>query len=630
MQLAEEYFAKHQRKFSVVDDDSLMAHCPKCSAFQCIIRRKTWAWRCAGCDATGDAYRWKQLDGAVYSISAIAEDPEPLRRMREVTSPLVLVWRAQLWAHERAERAREYLMVDRRIKRSVLEQANVGWAFRNPAAAVAQSATITPARPGAAKHDNDNGFITIPVYRPPSEGTAIADFGTLDLLKFRSVPPASRVMARVADGRSSLYVPGILWTFEPLMIVGGELDALSVLTANHANVVSMTTGENSIHPSVLETLKGIEQIIIALDNDDAGRRGAEQLAERLGRQRCAIATWPSDYKDANECLVQQGELQMEQTIKQMIASAVPCAGDDVIKVSSLAERIIAHTHERREARSWGLGSDFDALVGGRRRGELSVWTGDTGSGKSTVLSFIALQIAAQANEGVLMIPLELGAVRQSVKWLRQYAGKPPKAMTDDEIKQHMKAMGNMRLWLMNRYGDLDAERLQATIEYAVERLGITVVILDHLNFATDGAATPDKLATINAMMKMLAAAAVRLNIEVNVVAHPKATNGPDKDADNKVIQMAHIKDSSAIKQDADNVFSVFVKRASNRENIISPDGYGRTFIYSLKMRDDDAQEGAVTLRFKPQSATYHPDHVAPDRSAQAELPKTWHDTIEGD
>ena len=613
MELAEQYLGRTGRTFKIISEDALQTSCPSCWG-TCEVRRKTWVWACPECKEHGNKYRMQQLHGSVYSIAkpGAAQEDKALLEMRVATAPLVVIYKNQLWERDEAEAARQYLMVERRLSESVLRHANVGWALRCPASSAASSKPHVPnvvaaprrgsteeAPAAQAAPPSSTGWITIPTYRARG-GQWLED--ELDLVKIRSVPPAEKKFLRVAGGKSSLYMPWCLLVHEPVILVGGEIDVLSCNTAGDTQAAALATGEGGWSDDVYYTLEAHERIVIALDNDEAGRRGSEILAVGLGRHRCYIATWPADCKDANDCLVKYGEREMAKILERMKAEARPCAGETVIKVKDLADEIIANLDGVKSDLSWGLGKAFDELTEGRRLGEVSTWIGDTGSGKSTVVSQVALAISQMAGDKVMFLPLELGAKRQALKWVRQSTGNSPKTMDHGQLRYALNQLGKRNLWMMNHYGGINPDMLKTTLEYGKERLGITTVFVDHLHFAVR--AGDKERERLEQMMETLAQAAVELNMAVNIVAHPHGTGKSDeKNRDNRIVQMGDIKGSSSIKQISDNVFSVWRPRTEKREGIIR-DGYGTTFVYALKLRDDDAVEGSVALRFAPKSATY--------------------------
>lgn len=66
---------------------------------------------------------------------------------------------------------------------------------------------------------------------------------------------------------------------------------------------------------------------------------------------------------------------------------------------------------------------FTSIVKGLRRGELTVVTGPTGSGKTTILSQLSLDLAA-GGHNTLWGSFEIKNTRLMQKMLQQFAGRP--------------------------------------------------------------------------------------------------------------------------------------------------------------------------------------------------------------
>jgi len=84
------------------------------------------------------------------------------------------------------------------------------------------------------------------------------------------------------------------------------LDALSFHQAGIGTAIPLY-GTNGFTPDHLDTLKreGVQRVILALDNDDAGRRATASIKEKLTAAGIAVRvlSFPSGIKDANELLV---------------------------------------------------------------------------------------------------------------------------------------------------------------------------------------------------------------------------------------------------------------------------------------------------------------------------------------
>lgn len=122
-----------------------------------------------------------------------------------------------------------------------------------------------------------------------------------------------------------------------IIIVEGEVDKLSVEEAGFCNCVSVPGGapqkvsakelpsldkDTAYHYlwNCKEYLDKASRIILATDGDSPGQALAEELARRLGKERCWRVSWPkkedsSCFKDANEVLKNLGADALREVIE---------------------------------------------------------------------------------------------------------------------------------------------------------------------------------------------------------------------------------------------------------------------------------------------------------------------------
>jgi DNA primase catalytic core len=95
-------------------------------------------------------------------------------------------------------------------------------------------------------------------------------------------------------------------TSDEVIFTESILDALSFHQAGIATAIPLY-GTNGFTPDHLDTLKreGVKRVILALDNDDAGRKATDSIKEKLTAAGIVVrvACFPEGIKDANELLV---------------------------------------------------------------------------------------------------------------------------------------------------------------------------------------------------------------------------------------------------------------------------------------------------------------------------------------
>ncbi|XP_062012515.1 twinkle homolog protein, chloroplastic/mitochondrial [Rosa rugosa] len=189
-----------------------------------------------------------------------------------------------------------------------------------------------------------------------------------------------------------------------IIIVEGEMDKLAMEEAGYRNCVSVPDGappkasppDKDVPPEEQDTkyqflwnckeyLKKESRIILATDGDGPGQALAEELARRLGRERCWRVSWPKKndqvehFKDANEVLMYLGPAVLKEVIEN--AELYPIRG--LFRFQDYFDEINAYYH-RTYKHDCGVKTgwrDLDDLYN-VVPGELTIVTGVPNSGKS--------------------------------------------------------------------------------------------------------------------------------------------------------------------------------------------------------------------------------------------------------
>lgn len=654
MEKPEEWLTRSGRPYKAVGGELVM-DCPSCGkARHLYVSRLSGAWHCKKCDARGGNHQLQKLLGLVldkiehlgapdrHDLSEVERREKEAKFARFKSMSDCERWNRDLLLEPAAQTAREYLTA-RGITQHTIRKQGLGWMPEPPRGSGPTGATNAtkvvpkPPHPRFANHPKYRqptpdaepepvaepvratgpGWLAIPAF-VERDGDGSPAWASVGMVKMRSVPPAERAFQRLAGGRSVLWKPGPLDPDKPLMIVGGELDAISVWQAGFSNVISTTLGETSWSEDWTQELAEFADIVIAYDDDDAGKAGAKLVSERLGKHRCRIAEgWRSfdglrtkDCKDANAVLVELGDDFDIFGIEAWLRRARMLGGDGLHRVGTLKERYLermANPEAIKGRRTPWVG--LTKVIGGTRPGDVIVITGSEGTGKSTLATQWALFEASTLRVPTLVIPLELGVMQQLDKMTRQALRMAPLEAGPERVAKQFDVFLGWPLWVLEHYGSIDVEVLRNTLVFAIQRLGIRQVLLDHLHFA---AAKDDKnRQTLERMMSMLAELATKYQMTFLVVAHPtkldsKGAKGGERD--NQIVQNNDIGGSAAIKQDASVILSLWRERTADRTTRakLQP-GHFPAVVVVGKGRGDEAGEGKVALVFEKSAALFHDD-----------------------
>jgi twinkle protein len=433
-------------------------------------------------------------------------------------------------------------------------------------------------RRGVGEH---NGNIALPYFQNSD----------LVLMKFRKPEKYNgqgQKAWREDGGKAILWGMDLCNAANPLVIVEGEMDALALDECGIENVVSVPSGAQDLTwiENCWDFLERFNQIIIWGDNDEPGQEMVRKLIVRLGAVKCYVVD--CEYKDANESLAKEGTLKTAGYV--FGAKPVPING--LIDLASVKPVDVTKL-ERVSSKIKGL----DEETGGFLMGELSVWTGKSGQGKSTFLGQMLLE-SVEAGQSVCAYSGELRADRFQY-WINlQAAGRKHIARYHDEVKnkeviyvpkqtaERIKAWYRGKFWLYdNNIGGSNSEEagIIKLFSYAARKYNCKVFLVDNLMTSKFDSGRSDSdfyRAQSNFVGELIHFAKVH-NVHIHLVAHPRKTEGK--------LQKENVSGSGDITNRADNVFAV--------ERVTDIAAGFNTKIVILKSRSEGVQDVEIGLMF---------------------------------
>jgi twinkle protein len=375
-----------------------------------------------------------------------------------------------------------------------------------------------------------------------------------------------------------------------IVITEGEIDAMTLYQAGvPALSCNQGAGNHQWLDADFERLQRFSDIVVCYDNDDAGQKGAREVINRLGLDRCRLARLP--YKDANEMLLAGAS---DEDFRGWVADATPLDPDELVSAAVFVDEVIRDLYPTDDvplAPPLYIGMDHEWVR--FRPGEVSVWTGFNGHGKSQFLGQSMLGMARR-DERVLIFSGEMLPRKLMSRLTRQAAG------TDQPTIPYVRAIGEWfadRLWVYRHVGAVDSIRLLDVFGYGARRYGIRHFVIDSLMMLDD---VPEEgkgaLEAQRRFMVRIAAFAKQYGAHVHLVAHPKKgddeRSGPGKQ---------EVSGSAKITNMADNVLSVWAKL---RDELDEPDESPDGKVELLKQRNGESQHRTLWLWFDPRSMQY--------------------------
>lgn len=246
-----------------------------------------------------------------------------------------------------------------------------------------------------------------------------------------------------------------------------------------------------------------------------------------------------------------------------------------------------------------------------RPGEVTVWGGANGNGKSLVTGQIALSLCAQG-EKVCIASFEMKPAKTLERMGRQFSGFNPNdpSFAGSEVAlqslldvyQQFKEWTDDRLWLYDQQGTVTAKQVVAVVRYCAKERGITHFFIDSLMKCV---AAEDDYNGQKMFVDELTSIARDYGIHIHLVHHIRKPT----DESHKPTKYDY-KGTGAITDQVDNVISVWRNKAKERKrdesgvvNEADPDA----LLICDKQRNGE-WEGSIGLWFHRESMQYVASH----------------------
>lgn len=282
----------------------------------------------------------------------------------------------------------------------------------------------------------------------------------------------------------------ILWnikgaTNKKIVICEGEWDALTIAEIgmfDRATSVPMGAQNLDWIDNCREFLEEKEEIILAFDSDEAGKRALIRTSQRLESYNIKSIDL-GNYKDINEFYFFEGK----EALESVLNNATPIMVDGLKDLDDVG-RFDVNECERIV---YGI-KRLDERTRGAKEGDLIILAGDNGSGKTTVTKQMALSSIEQ-NKKVLYINGEVRAEIFKEDLFLQANGTNKFDVIEDKLvrgqKDYVVTQENYRkinAWLKGRFLTFsDTVELKDTIvlekiESAIKKENVFFIIVDNL------------------------------------------------------------------------------------------------------------------------------------------------------
>jgi KaiC/GvpD/RAD55 family RecA-like ATPase len=438
------------------------------------------------------------------------------------------------------DKIRDYLINTRKLKRETLEYFKIGWSGTS---------------------------ITIP----------LIENGRVVNIRYRKSPfdnnPDIPKMLSTRGGKMVLFnIDCLKNTDNKVVITEGEFDAMSLIQEGWDRVISISCGASTFKDEWVEILKKEKSIYLCYDNDQAGQKGVEIAVAKLGAGRCFRILLPEEQttagtvKDLNDYFSKANKTVDNFVALYNKADKIKIEYAYIQDIKDAVKSTIEVLKNPQKLRGLPTGyQELDDLWKGMRDGDLIVISGDTNVGKSFFCQNIILNLT-RLNKKAMLFSLEQPVEEMVERFMMldsglDYQGEVAKS-EKGAINLMLKAGTKLEekpIYFYTGYDKLEPKLLGEVTEKAVRDFGCEIVIIDHLHYFVIGD-RKQRTTEIGDIVRYVKLLARKYSIPIILVCHIRKL-----ETDGKMPTMEDLKDSSAIKQDADIVALLYRERNTNRQ-----------------------------------------------------------------
>jgi twinkle protein len=384
----------------------------------------------------------------------------------------------------------------------------------------------------------------------------------------------SATKCRVVDGKgfflqgtysdTGLFGQQLFKSGKYVTITEGECDAMAAyeLLGSKWAVVSIKRGAGNATKDIKESLEffdDFENVIIAFDNDKAGKEASIKVARLFKPSKARIMTLPTGCKDPNDMLRQNKHKQFTEA--WWAAKTYTPAG--VINVSEQRDKF--HNREKKDCVPYPY-EGLNKKLYGMRQGELITLTGGTGLGKSSVTRELEHWLINKTKDNVGIIALEedwrrtIDGILSIEANARLYIDQVRDSYSKEELDKLFDILydgqNKNRVWVHAHFGANDLDEIFSKIRFMIIGCGCKWVVVDHLHMLVSASAEGDERRTIDSIMTRLRSIVEETGAGVILVSHLRRIDGNKGHENGIEVNLSHLRGSQSIAQLSDCVLAL--------------------------------------------------------------------------
>ncbi len=349
-----------------------------------------------------------------------------------------------------------------------------------------------------------------------------------------------------------------------ITITEGECDAMAAyeLLGSKWAVVSIKSGASGAVKDIKESLEffdDFENVIIAFDNDKAGKEASQKVARLFKPSKAKILSLPNGWKDPNDMLRSN---RHKEFVESWWASKV-YTPSGVINVSEQRDKF--HNREKKTSIPYPWQGLNEKLYG-LRQGELVTLTGGTGLGKSSVTRELEHHLIKSTTDNVGVIALEedwrrtIDGILSIEANARLYIDQERENFSKEELDKFFDVLydgdNKNRVWVHSHFGTNDIDDIFSKLRYMIIGCECKWVVVDHLHMLVSAVHEGDERRAIDSIMTKLRSLVEETGAGIVLVSHLRRVDGNKGHENGIEVSLSHLRGSNSIGQLSDCVIAL--------------------------------------------------------------------------
>ncbi|GAB6024288.1 hypothetical protein CHUAL_008980 [Chamberlinius hualienensis] len=371
---------------------------------------------------------------------------------------------------------------------------------------------------------------------------------------------------------------------ESIVISSNPIDTLSLADNSRINVVNLPQSK-CLPLEVLPLLEPFKRIIFWFDKNIAMWQMAKVFAKKLNEKRCYVIRSEGEYLTASEAVRRKFD------VTNLLKMARPISHRSITTFHSLRQDVYLELTQAEQFAGvkWKRFPLLNKLLKGHRRGELTIFTGPTGSGKTTFISEYSLDLCIQGVR-TLWGSFEIKNTRLAKIMMMQFS----QCSLDKSLETFdvwADKFESLPLFFLTFHGPESVKNVLDAMKHAVYIHDIEHVVVDNLQFmlgTSDINQNYDRFWKQDLVIAAFRQFATVCNCHVTMVIHPR------KEESDELNNMSIFGGAKAT-QEADNVLILQNKMTNTLR--------GKKYVQVTKNRYD-GELGLIPLDFDKETRSF--------------------------